>query len=121
MNTKLITKLITLILISGFLILAGCLENVYERDTSVSDIESGVTIVYIDNFSFNPESVTIAEGETVRWISNDTAALVISGSSFQSPALRRGDSYDVTFNARGTYNYYLLSHPWTGSGMVIVE
>lgn len=115
------TKLITIVLLSSFLILAGCLENVYDRDTSVSEIEPGVMVVYIDNFSFNPESVTIAEGETVRWISNDTAALVISGSSFQSPALRRGDIYDVTFNARGTYNYYLLSHPWTGSGMVIVE
>ncbi|WP_292465126.1 hypothetical protein [Methanolobus sp.] len=115
------TKLITFILLSGFLILAGCLENVNDRNTSVSDIESGVTVVYIDNFSFDPDAVTIKEGDTVRWISNDTAALVISGSSFQSPALRRGDTYSFTFNARGTYNYYLLSHPWTGSGMVIVE
>ena len=115
------TKLIAFILLSGFLILAGCLENVYDRDTSVTDIEPGVTVVYIDNFSFDPDAVTIKEGDTVRWISNDTAALVISGSSFQSPALRRGDIYSFTFNARGTYNYYLLSHPWTGSGMVIVE
>ncbi|MDP2216463.1 MAG: hypothetical protein Q8J68_04160 [Methanolobus sp.] len=115
------TKLITFILLSSFLILAGCLENVYDRDTSAGDVEPGVTVVYIDNFSFDPDAVTIKEGDTVRWISNDTAALVISGSSFQSPALRRGGSYDVTFNAPGTYNYYLLSHPWTGSGMVIVE
>jgi plastocyanin len=115
------TKLITFILLSGFLIFAGCLENVYDRDTSVSDIEPGVTVVYIENFSFYPEMVTIEKGDTVRWISNDTAALVISGSSFQSPAMRRGDTYSVTFNTRGTYNYYLLSHPWTGTGMVIVE
>jgi plastocyanin len=115
------TKLITFILLSGFLALAGCIDNIYDNNDTAGDNVSGVTVVYLDNSTFHPESVTISEGDTVKWINNDTAASVIRGSSFQSPALRRGDSYSFTFNTRGTYTYYLVSHPWKRDGVVIVE
>jgi plastocyanin len=115
------TKLITFILLSGFLALAGCIDNIYDTDDTEDGNVSGVTVVYLDNSSFHPESVTISEGDTVKWINNDTAASVIRGTSFQSPTLRKGDSYSFTFNTRGTYTYYLLSHPWTRGGVVIVE
>jgi plastocyanin len=114
-------KLITLILLSGFLALAGCVENIHDTDDTLGDNVPGVTVVYLDNSSFHPESVTIPKGDTVKWINNDTAASVIRGHTFQSPALRRGDSYSFTFNTRGTYTYYLISHPWTRGGVVIVE
>ncbi|WP_406657821.1 hypothetical protein V7O62_04470 [Methanolobus sp. ZRKC2] len=117
-------KLLTFLLVAAFLIFAGCTENITDFDEFAidsDDSESEVVVIYLDNFSFHPDFVTVSEGDTVKWINNDTAASVIRGSSFQSPTLRKGDSYSYTFQNPGTYNYFLISHPWTRSGIVVVE
>lgn len=113
-------KIFTFLLVIAFLIFAGCVEDTSESDGLEAD-GGDTVVVYLDNFSFHPDYVTISEGDTIKWINNDTAASVIRGNSFQSPTLRKGDSYSYTFNDRGTYNYFLISHPWTRSGIVVVE
>ena len=121
------TKMLTFLLLAAFLIFAGCAENltgITDSDESEADgesAESETVVVYLDNFSFHPDNVVISEGDTVKWINNYTAASVIEGRSFRSPTLRQGDSYSYTFNDRGTYNYFLISHPWTTGGIVVVE
>jgi hypothetical protein len=75
----------------------------------------GATVdVSFDN-GFDPKTVTIALGDTVRW-TNDSAAWcsVKSGmyvppdGGWESGSIDPGTSYERTFNDAGTYPYYFL-------------
>jgi len=79
-----------------------------------------VTEVNIRNFDFEPASVTIAVGDTVRWTNMDSAVHTIDGGRFRSEALRQGDSYSYTFSEAGTYYYMCTVHPYRVTGQVIV-
>nr|MCH9657624.1 plastocyanin [archaeon] len=62
---------------------------------------------------------------TVTWINQDDTAHGIASDkgghgSWGSPGiLRPGDSFSVTFNNTGTYDYHGAPHPWQ-TGKVIV-
>ncbi|MDW7731680.1 MAG: hypothetical protein SCH66_04515 [Methanolobus sp.] len=115
------TKIFTFLLLAAFLILAGCAEKTSDSAIEGESVNAKTVVIYQDNFSFHPDYVIIEEGDTIKWINNDTAASVIRGSSFQSPTLREGDSFSYTFEKTGTYDYFLISHPWTRGGIVVVE
>jgi plastocyanin len=76
--------------------------------------------VSINNFAFNPESVTISTGDTVRWTNLDSANHTATGSTFDSGILQEGESYEFQFTDAGTYEYSCLIHP-SMRGSVIVE
>jgi plastocyanin len=60
------------------------------------------------------------------WVNNDSVAFIIKGTlvgggSYQSPTLRKGDTFTYTFENKGTYKYELVTHPWTDGGFIVVE
>jgi plastocyanin len=67
--------------------------------------------VSINDFAFDPESVTISTGDTVRWTNMDSANHTATGSTFDSGILEEGDSYEFTFTETGTFEYYCSIHP----------
>jgi plastocyanin len=70
--------------------------------------------VKIDNFSFGPETLTVAAGTTVTWTNNDDVPhTVVSDdkTTFRSKALDTDDEVSYTFTKPGTYNYFCLVHP----------
>ncbi|AKB79461.1 Copper binding protein, plastocyanin/azurin family [Methanosarcina horonobensis HB-1 = JCM 15518] len=85
--------------------------------------ESGVTEVSIVNSSFNPETVTVSAGETVRWTNLDPIAHTVkgTGTSFGSPSLAQGGSYEFLFTDPGTYEYYCSIHPSMRGTVIVVE
>ena len=76
--------------------------------------------VAIEDFSFNPASVTILTGDTVRWTNKDSAVHTVKGSSFESGELKTGDTYEFRFTDAGTYNYECSIHP-SMKGTVVVN
>ena len=83
--------------------------------------EDGKTIeVSINDFAFNPESVTISAGDTVRWTNLDSETHTATSSAFDSGTLQEGESYEFMFTDAGTYEYYCSIHP-SMQGTVIVE
>lgn len=76
--------------------------------------------VTIQNFAFNPDSVTISSGDTVKWTNMDSTAHTITGTDFSSGNLNKGDSYENTFTKAGTYDYHCSIHP-SMTGTVIVK
>jgi plastocyanin len=63
---------------------------------------------------FSPKSVTITEGDTVKWVNrdNDTHQVYAYKGQFVSPILKaKGGSYSFTFKAAGTYTYKDELHP----------
>jgi plastocyanin len=64
-------------------------------------------VVSIRPAGFQPETVTIRTGDTIRWRNDDTVnhQVVADNGHFASPVLRPGQRFQHTFNAAGTYRY----------------
>ena len=81
------------------------------------------TQVKIDNFTFEPPTLTVAAGTTVQWVNRDDIPhTVVSDdkTTFKSKALDTDDNYSYTFTKAGTYNYFCSIHPKM-TGKVVVQ
>jgi len=116
-------KLLVIILLIAFLALSGCTDKEIAQDTDSNASAEDVKYIdiYIDDYAFHPQSLTISRGDTVRWTNNDSVAYIVKSSAFQSPTLTKGMTFTYTFNERKTYNYYLATHPYKKSGIIVVE
>jgi len=68
--------------------------------------------VKITGFSFDPATITIKVGSTIKWINMDSAAhtVVSDDNSWTSARLKQGDTYTHTFDQAGTYPYHCGLH-----------
>jgi plastocyanin len=78
------------------------------------------TEVSIKNFAFNPGSVTISRGDTVRWTNMDSTAHTVTSMNFDSGRLEPGNSFEFTFTDPGTVEYHCSIHPAIMQGNVTV-
>jgi len=69
--------------------------------------------VSVDNFTFGPETITVAANGTVTWVNHDDVPHVIASTDglFRSKALDTDDKYSFTFAKPGTYQYFCTVHP----------
>lgn len=69
--------------------------------------------VKVDNFTFTPETLTVAVNSTVTWVNKDDIPHVIASNDgvFKSKALDTDQKYSYTFTKAGTYPYYCSVHP----------
>jgi plastocyanin len=69
--------------------------------------------VRVDNFTFAPQTLTVAVNSTVTWVNKDDVPHVIASNDgvFKSKALDTDDKYSYTFTKPGTYAYYCSVHP----------
>ena len=77
----------------------------------------------IDNFTFNPQRLTVKAGTTVTWTNKDDiphAIAVRRATPFKSKALDTDDNYSFTFTTPGTYQYFCSLHPHM-TGTIVVE
>ncbi|HEU5363572.1 MAG TPA: cupredoxin domain-containing protein [Gaiellaceae bacterium] len=72
--------------------------------------------------TFTPKSVTITEGDTIRWVNrdNDTHQIYARGGQFVSPILKPKQVFRFTFRAAGTYRYIDELHPKL-TGTIVVK
>jgi len=115
------------LLLAGALLLGGCslyggtpnnLTNVGTVPTSASTV--GSDTVNIQNFAFDPASLTVKKGATVTWTNNDSAPHRIKSDTFNSPQLNSGQSFSFTFTTAGSFDYSCSIHP-SMTGKIIVE
>lgn len=95
-------------------------DNVNQPNDSGTGANLGNHSITIQNFSFNPAELTIKTGDTVVWTNQDSMAHRISGGSFQSDNLSKGQSFSFTFSTAGTFDYICSIHPSMG-GKIIVQ
>ena len=76
---------------------------------------------------FDPSTVTIKEGDTVKWANNKMSPHNVvfenaADKSHKSLVFSPGDGYESTFNEAGEYSYYCEPHRGAGMvGKVIVQ
>jgi plastocyanin len=69
--------------------------------------------VSIDDMKFNPSSLEITVGDTVRWTNDDERDHTVNASdgSFKSGNLRSGEAFEHTFKKAGKFSYACSYHP----------
>lgn len=94
------------------------------EETPELPIGNGETVeVMIEDNAFNPDTVSISAGDTVRWTNLDSTTHTVTstgGTYFKSENLNQGDSYEFLFTDPGTYEYYCEIHP-SMEGTITVE
>lgn len=85
-----------------------------------SAAQDNTNAINIENFSFNPNTITVKRGAAITWTNNDSAPHAIKSATFNSEVLNKGQSFSFTFNQAGTFNYSCSIHP-VMTGQIIVE
>jgi plastocyanin len=79
--------------------------------------------VTIDNFAFNPKTLTVSVGTEVTWINRDdvphTATSAVKPRVFDSKTLDTDDKFSHVFTAPGTYQYFCTVHPHMTGEIVV--
>jgi plastocyanin len=80
--------------------------------------------IVIDNFTFDPPTLTIPVGTKVTWVNHDdvphTATSTAKPKRFESGTLDTDDKFSHVFTAPGTYEYFCAVHPKM-TGKIIVK
>jgi plastocyanin len=77
--------------------------------------------VKIDNFTFDPQKITIKAGTTVTWKNVDDIPHTVTSTArtFKSKALDTDDSFSYTFTTPGTFEYFCSLHPHMTATIVV--
>ena len=80
------------------------------------------TEVKIDNFTYNPQQITVKAGTTVTWVNHDDIPHTVTSKTgvFKSKALDTDDKFSFTFATPGSYPYFCALHPHM-TGTIVVE
>ena len=75
----------------------------------------------IQNFAFNPASVTASVGSTVTWTNQDTTAHTVTADdgSFDSKNITNGQTFSQTFSKAGTFTYHCSIHSQMKATVVV--
>ena len=74
-----------------------------------------------------PSNIVIEKGKQVTWVNEDSAFHSVTSGFYETPTelfdsghLDPYESYTLTFDESGTFDYFCTLHPWM-KGQVIVE
>jgi plastocyanin len=83
------------------------------------DTRAGVAI---EEFAFQPATVTVKAGQEVTWTNHDPAEHTVTqeGGGFDSGTMAAGATFKTTFDQPGEYRYICKLHPGM-KGRVVVE
>lgn len=95
-------------------------QNVQNAVVPSEKTTTKTNTVLIQNFAFNPETLTVKKGDEVTWTNNDSTIHQIKSDTFNSQELSNGQSFSFTFNDTGTFNYSCLIHP-SMQGKIVVN
>ena len=82
-----------------------------DRNRARRPADNAPHAVTIDNFTFNPQQLTVKAGTTVTWTNKDDIPHAIASVSaqFRSKALDTDDHYSFTFTHAGNLRIFLLA------------
>jgi plastocyanin len=70
--------------------------------------------VTMKDIQFNPKTVTVPVGGTVKWTNDDTVGHDVTGSGFKSGSaggISGGSTFEHTFDKAGSFKYRCTVHP----------
>jgi len=131
-------KKIIILGIIGVIVIAGIgisfSSNSVEEDVSVPVIADVVMPTKVSrpgceetDRCYIPSNIVIEKGKQVTWVNEDSAFHSVTSGFYETPTdlfdsghLDPFESYTLTFDESGTFDYFCTLHPWM-EGKVIVE
>lgn len=82
-------------------------------------------VVLINDFKFQPSTITVTAGDSVRFENKDqeahsVASTEASGKALNSPGIDTNGSWSVRLTKPGTYHYICGLHPFMTGTIVVV-
>lgn len=79
--------------------------------------------VFIKGMAFDPVTITVKAGTTIKWTNKDAVTHTVSSDSsvFESGSIPNGASFSYTFSTTGTYPYHCTPHPSMTASVVVTE
>ena len=103
-------------------LVAAALPELTSAGEAVVAAAASPTTIKIDNFAFDPATLTITAGTTVTWKNEDDSPHRIGdkNGAFKSAALDTDETFSHTFASPGEYPYICTIHPYM-VGRIIVK
>jgi len=100
----------------------GAMAGLVAAAIAASPVSAAETEVKIDNFTFNPQQITVKAGDTVIWVNHDDIPHTVTSKTmaFRSKAMDTDDKFSFTFATAGKYDYFCSLHPHM-TGTIVVE
>jgi plastocyanin len=78
--------------------------------------------VVVENFSFQPGTLTVKAGTIVTWVNHDDEPHTVdeNNKTFKSGTLDTDAKFSYKFTSPGSYNYFCSLHPRM-TGQIIVK
>jgi plastocyanin len=73
--------------------------------------KGGTVTIDMQNIAFNPTSVTVKVGQTVKWVNKDDVPHNVTGGPLKSNTFNKGGSYEYTPKKAETIAYVCTIHP----------
>lgn len=73
-----------------------------------------------DSWGFAPETLTVRQGDTVRWTNAGSIQHTVTGTGLDSGMLDPGSVYTFTFGQLGTISFACVPHPWMQGAVQVV-
>ena len=124
------------VVMSLLVVVAGCTEGKSREAKAQAASNTGASgkdhmapadvaqQIKIDNFTFDPSTLTITAGTKVTWVNRDdvphTATSTAKPKSFDSGTLDTDQQFSHVFTKPGTYGYFCAVHPKM-TGRIIVK
>ena len=86
------------------------------QSSTTAVANASVVEVPIENFAFNPTTLTIKAGTTVKWTNKDSATHTVTSGANRTAdkkfdqSLQQGKSFEYTFTTAGEYDYFCKPH-----------
>jgi plastocyanin len=100
----------------------GAMAGLVAAAMAATPVRADDAEVKIDNFTFNPQQVTVKAGTAVSWVNHDDIPHTVTSKTgiFKSKALDTDDKFSFTFTTPGSYSYFCALHPHM-TGSIVVE
>ena len=92
-------------------------EELIVEDDNIENVE-----IEIEDFKYNPSTITISKGTTIVWKQRDSTKHTVTSDNnlFDSGLLSKDETWSYTFNEAGVFEYHCKPHTYM-KGKIIVE
>jgi plastocyanin len=117
-----VMKILMSIVVFPLLLLASCKsDTTYDTPTTGNSGTPGKNEVWIQGMAFNPATITVDAGTTIKWINKDNVAHTVTSDNnlFDSGNLNTNGTFSQSFPAVGTFAYHCRLHPYMTATVVV--
>jgi plastocyanin len=92
--------------------LSNCKKSSNSYSSSSTSSAPPTNEVWIQNMAFNPSTITVTAGTTIKWTNKDNATHTVTSNSslFDSGNISNGNTYSHQFATTGSFPYHCSIH-----------